>query len=184
MSEFLPSPESLTRAAAEQTPVVQPEAGTPLSLSTVQGLEVYLERKLEGMRSELAQNTTDAITTLVPDVLEMSMAQMRPQGEVLRVTRPEPSALVHQPQQQRSSDGLAVMLAGGMLLLAVSAVGGMAWAMTQTPQVRTQQINDQLLQQVNQTQQQLIESNQQIQEAQQRCPRVAIAATCNIGDSK
>jgi hypothetical protein len=175
MNDFLPSPESLTRPApVDAPPVVHSADGLPLSLTTVQGLEAFLEQRMESLRAEQARNINQAIMTVIPDVLELHHAQTRQ------------AALVHVPQaaqgQMQQRDPIAAILAGGFVLLGLAAMGGMGWSMVQSPNASTQKVNQELLQQVQQQNQQLIQSNEQIQQSQQRCPRVAIAATCNIGE--
>ena len=175
MNDFLPSPESLTRPAPSVTdapPIAQSADGLPLSLSTAQGLEAFLEQRLEAIRSEQARNINQAIMTVIPDVLDLHHAQQT-----------NNAALVHVPRQQHGQGDTSVVICAGVALLtALIAVGGMGWTIDQSPQESTQKMNAELLNQLQLQNQQLIQSNEQIQQSQQRCPRVAIAATCNIGE--
>lgn len=158
-----PSPSLSTEARGQLQPIATTQ-GQKISPELLKELEGYLCAKMDLMARQqeqiLSQQVGQALTTLVPDIVEHTLAQVKPQQAI--APAPASPAL---PGQSPHADLIMVVAAGFVVAL---MAGLMAWVSTKNPQAQTTDQNQMLGQQIQQQNQTIKDLAKEASKAQCR----------------
>ena len=196
MDAFLPNFNEPTAQQTEAPAIadVKPNEPAPLAkpLTNLQGESVSPET-LEQLKAYIeqcvVQTVSQAVTTVVPDVVEATLSRVSQPATVPQTTSPvrqsaiatddysdfTPGLGIGKRSTEAKSDVVAWLAMGGI----VAAMAGLAaFSITQAPQAQTSQQNQQLTNAVTEQNQHILDASQQVLESKQRCGNFSLI--CNI----